>query len=135
MTVSTNFAAFGRVLIAVLYLIAGFGKIAHPAGTQAYIASVGLPLPLLGYLIAVVFEVGGGILLLVGYQARIVSLAVAVFTLVAGALFHNHFADQNQLIHFLKNVAIIGGLLQITAYGAGAFSFDSRRLKLAQSPA
>jgi putative oxidoreductase len=135
MNVSANLAALGRVLIAVLYLIAGFGKIAHPAGTQAYIASVGLPLPLLGYLIALAFEVGGGILLLIGYQVRIVSLAVAVFTLVAGALFHNHFADQNQLIHFLKNIAITGGLLQIAAYGAGVFSLDSRRLKLAQSPA
>ena len=133
MNLRTNLAALGRVLIAVLYLTAGFGKIAHPAETQAYIASVGLPLPLLSYFVAVVFEVGGGVLLLIGYQVRWVSLAVAAFTLVAGVLFHNHFSDQNQLIHFLKNIAIIGGLLQIAAYGAGAFSLDSRRLKMAHT--
>ncbi|HEY4365595.1 MAG TPA: DoxX family protein [Steroidobacteraceae bacterium] len=120
-------AALGRLLIAVIFLISGFGKLAAPAATQGYIAAAGLPLPLIAYLVAVVVEVGGGILLVLGYQTRIVALAMAVFTIAAAFGFHNHFADQNQMIHFLKNIAMAGGLLQVVAFGAGMFSIDGRR--------
>jgi len=120
-------AALGRLLIALLFLFAGVGKIFAPAMTQGYIASAGLPAPLLAYLIAIVVEVGGGALLLVGFQTRPVAVAVAIFTLAAALGFHHNFADQNQLIHFLKNIAIVGGLLQVVAFGAGAFSIDGRR--------
>ncbi|MEX2693014.1 DoxX family protein [Rhizobium mongolense] len=125
------FAAVGRLLLAIMFILSGFGKIAAPEATQGYIASVGLPLPLLSYLLAIVVEVGGGILLIVGYQARIVSLVIAAFTLATALFFHNNFADQNQMIHFLKNIAIIGGLLQVAAFGAGALSLDARRLRTA----
>jgi putative oxidoreductase len=128
---STALAAAGRLLIAVLFLMAGVGKIAAPAATQGYIASVGLPAPLLGYLIAIIIEVGGGLLLLVGYQTRLVALVLAAFTVATALAFHHNFADQNQMIHFLKNLAITGGLLQVATFGAGALSFDSRRLALA----
>lgn len=118
--------ALGRILLAALFLIAGFGKIADPAGTQGYIASAGLPAPLLGYLIALGVEIGGGLLLLAGYQVRLVSLVLAVFTVITALVFHNALGDANQMIQFLKNLAIAGGLLQVAAYGAGAVSLDAR---------
>jgi putative oxidoreductase len=124
-------AALGRLLLAVIFVFSGIGKLADPAGTQAYIAAAGLPAPLLGYLIAVVVEVGGGILLVAGYQARLVGLVMAAFTLVTALAFHSNLADQNQLIHFLKNICIVGGLLQVVAFGAGPLSFDARRLRTA----
>jgi len=126
---TTTLAAAGRVLIAVLFLLSGLGKIAAPAMAQGYIASAGLPAPLLGYLIAIIVEVGGGLLLVIGYQTRIVALVLAAFALAAGLAFHRDFADQNQMIHFLKNIAIAGGLLQVAAFGAGSLSLDARRLK------
>lgn len=122
-------AAVGRLLIALIFIASGLGKIAAPGATQGYIASVGLPLPMLSYLLAVIVEVGGGIAILVGFHVRITSLVVAVFTLATAVLFHSNLADQNQMIHFLKNVAIAGGLLQVAAFGAGALSLDERRLR------
>ena len=123
------FAFVGRLLIAALFILGGLGKLAAPEATQGYIASVGLPAPLLGLVVAVIVEAGGGLLLLVGYRTRLVSLVLAAFTLILAVLFHKNFADQNQMIHFLKNIAIVGGLLQIAAFGAGSFSLDGRRLR------
>jgi len=119
--------AIGRLLIAAIFLISGAGKLAAPAMTQGYIASVGLPLPLLAYLLAVAIEVGGGILLVVGFQTRIVALVMAAFTVATALSFHTDFADQSQMINFLKNIAMTGGLLQVVAFGAGPFSLDNRR--------
>ena len=121
-------ATFGRLLIAAIFLFSGVGKVLAPEATQAYIASAGLPLPVLGYAIAIIIEVGGGILLIVGYQARLVALIMAIFTVFAAFAFHNNFGDQNQMTHFMKNLCIAGGLLQIVAFGAGSFSIDGRRL-------
>ena len=87
-----------------------------------------MPAPLLGYLIPVIVEVGGGVLLIVGFQTRIVALILAFFTLAAALAFHNKFADQNEMIHFLKDIAIVGGLLQVAAFGPGSVSLDARRL-------
>ncbi len=119
--------AIGRLLIAVIFLLSGVGKVFAPGGTQAYIAAAGLPLPLLAYLIAVVVEVGGGLLLVLGYQTRAVAAVLIVFTIAAALGFHHNFAEQNQMIHFLKNIAIAGGLLQVVAFGAGGFGLDARR--------
>lgn len=118
--------ALGRALIGLPFLMSGFGKLAAYGATTAYIASVGLPLPPLGWAIAVAFEIGGGALLLLGFRARYVALAMAAFVLATAVFFHTNFADKNQLIHFLKNVMITGGLLQIAHFGAGAFSLDAR---------
>jgi len=123
--------ALGRFLIAALSLISGLAKIATPALTQGYIASAGLPFPLLAYFVAIVIEIGGGILLILGYRSRIVASVMAVYTVAAALGFHRDFADQNAMAHFLKNLSITGGLLQIVALGAGTFSIDGR---LAQSP-
>jgi putative oxidoreductase len=119
----------GRLLIGLPFAMSGFGKLAAYAKTTAMIAAVGLPVPPLAYAVAVTLELGGGLLLLAGYQVRIVALALALFTIAAAVSFHNNFADQNQMIHFLKDVMIAGGLLQIVAFGAGAFSVDNRRSK------
>ncbi len=126
-SVSRYAPVIGRVLIAVIFLISGFGKIADPIGTQGYIAAAGLPLPLVAYVVAVIVEAGGGLLLLLGFQTRIAALALAVFSVAAAFGFHHDFGDQNQMIHFLKNLAIAGGLLQVVAFGAGAFSLDAYR--------
>ncbi len=122
-------AAFGRLMIATVFVLSGLGKIAAPAITQAYIASIGLPLPIVGYLIAVVVEVAGGLLLAAGYRTTFVATGMAVFTLATAVFFHNNFADRNQMIHFLKNIAMAGGLFQVAAFGAGSISIDALRLK------
>ena len=117
----------GRVLIGLPFLMSGLGKDATYGVTTAYIGSVGLPLAPLGWAIAVAFEVGGGLLLVLGFRARGVAIGLAVFTLATAIFFHNNFADQNQMIHFLKNIMMIGGLLQIAHFGAGRYSLDARR--------
>ena len=124
-------ASAGRLLLALMFILSGLGKIAAPDATQGFIASVGLPFPLLSYLVAVVVELGGGILLVLGFQTKLVSLALAAFTFVTAVVFHTDFADQNQMIHFMKNISIIGGLLQVATFGAGSLSLDARRLRAA----
>ncbi len=121
----------GRILIALLFVPAGFGKIAGFQGTAGYIASVGLPLPQVGVALAIVVELGLGLLLLAGYRTRLSALVLAVFTVVAGVIFHNYWAapaDQvmMQQINFYKNLAISGGLLAFVAFGAGGLSLDAR---------
>jgi putative oxidoreductase len=131
-------ALIGRVLLAVLFLMSGIGKLAAPAATQGYIAAMGLPAPVAAYVGATGVELIGSVLLIAGFQVRIGAAGLAVFTLLAAVFFHNNFADQNQMIHFLKNIAIAGGLLQVAAFGAGALSVDGLRLKTnsrAASPA
>jgi putative oxidoreductase len=126
------FALAARILLAVLFVPAGFGKIAGFAGTAGYIGSVGLPLPEVGAALAIVVELGGGLALLAGFQTRIAALALAVFTLAAGVFFHAYWsvapeAAMMQQIMFMKNVAISGGLLALVAFGAGAWSVDAKR--------
>ena len=123
---TTYLPVLGRLMIAAIFLLSGVGKIFAPGPTQAYIAAAGLPLPFVAYAIALLAEVGGGALLVLGYHTRTVALALAVFTLATAFGFHHNFADQNQMIHFMKNLAIAGGLLQIVAFGAGRFSLDAR---------
>jgi putative oxidoreductase len=112
----------GRLLLAAIFLLSGANKLFAPGPTQAYIAAAGLPVPLVAYVVALVVEIGGGVLLVIGYQARLAALALALFTVVAAIGFHRDFADQNQMIHFLKNLAIAGGLLQVFAFGPGGYS-------------
>jgi putative oxidoreductase len=117
----------GRVMIGAPFILSGLGKLAAHDATVAYISSVGLALPQLAWIIAMTVEIGGGALLLAGYRARPVALIVALFTLATAIFFHRNFADQNQMIHFLKNIMIAGGLLQIVYFGAGPLSIDASR--------
>jgi putative oxidoreductase len=127
---TTRYLPFvGRLLIGLPFAMSGLGKLAAYGKTTAMIAAAGLPVPPLAYAVAVAIELGGGLLLVAGYQARLVATALAVFSIATAAAFHNNFADQNQMIHFLKDVMIAGGLLQIAAFGAGAFSLDNRLSK------
>ena len=116
----------GRLMIGLPLAMSGLGKLAAYGPTTAMIAAAGLPLPPLAYAVAVVLELGGGLLLIAGYQARSIAIAIALFCIATAISFHNNFADKNQMIHFLKNVMMAGGLLQIAAFGAGRLSLDHR---------
>ena len=125
-------ALAGRALLALLFVPAGFAKIAGFAGTAGYIASKGVPLPEVAAAIAIAVELGLGLLLLVGWQTRWAALGIAVFTAVITFIFHNYWAvPAEQMMQqqqaFFKNIAIVGGLLLVVAFGAGAWSFDGKR--------
>jgi putative oxidoreductase len=115
-----------RVLLSALFLVAGFGKALAPAGTIAYITAAGLPLPLLSYAAALVIELGGGALLLLGYRTRLAASVLGVFSIVSALVFHRAIGDPVQLMNFLKNLAIAGGMLQVALSGAGLYSLDRR---------
>ncbi len=122
-------ALAARILLAVIFVISGFGKITGFDGTVGYIASKDLPMAQLVAIGSIVVELGGGILLAIGYKARWAALALAVFTLLAAILFHNFWAVEaaqkmGQQINFLKNVAIAGGMLMVFAFGPGRMSVD-----------
>lgn len=117
-------AVGGRVLLAAIFIISGISKLGDPAGTAGYIASVGIPAPLVAAWGAIGIELVGGAALIAGYRVRVAALALALFTLAAALLFHADFADQMQAIMFMKNLAIVGGLLQVMAFGAGRFGID-----------
>jgi putative oxidoreductase len=125
-------ALIGRVLIALLFIPAGFSKIGGFERTAGYIASKGIPFPDLSAAIAVAVELGLGLLLLVGFKTRWSALLIAIFTVVITFLFHNFWgvpADQvmSQQQAFFKNMAAVGGLLTIAAWGPGAWSIDGNR--------
>lgn len=115
----------GRVLMGLIFALAGWGKISGYEGTQGYMDAMGVPGALLPLVIAL--ELGAGVALMVGFQTRLTALALAIFTLLAGLIFHADFADPMQSILFMKNIAITGGLLVVAAVGAGAWSIDQRR--------
>ena len=125
-------ALIGRVLLAYLFVPAGWGKIAGFAGTVGYIASQGVPLPQVAAALAIVAELGLGLLLLVGFQTRWAALGLAIFTAVITPIFHHYWsvpAEQvmMQTLNFNKNLAIVGGLLAFAAFGAGRLSLDGKR--------
>lgn len=129
--VSDAAALVGRILLALIFITSGWGKIGGFEGTVGYIASKGLPLPQLGAILAIVVELGGGILLVIGYKARWAALAIGIFTLVSAIFFHDYWAAEAaqkmaQQINFWKNVAITGGMLMVFAFGPGRYSLDKR---------
>jgi putative oxidoreductase len=124
-----------RILLAAIFLLSGIGKIADPAGTLGYIQAMGLPFPQLGLVGAIGVEVVGGALLVLGLYTRWTALALAGFSVVTAVLFHGNIADQNQMIHLLKNFAMAGGLLQVAAFGAGQLALDARSGKAARATA
>lgn len=126
------FSLLARLLMVALFLPAGLSKIGGFEGTVGYIASVGLPMANLGAVLAIAVEVLAPLALLVGWRTRWAALVLAVFTLVASVFFHNFWAmpaDQQfmQQLMFMKNIGVVGGLLALAAFGAGAWSLDERR--------
>jgi len=122
----------GRLLLAALFLPAGIGKITGFAGTVGYISSVGMPLPTVAAMVALLVEVGGSLALIAGFGTRLAALVLALFTLVASFFFHAYWgvpADQAfvQQLLFFKNIGVVGGLLVLAAHGAGAWSLDAKR--------
>jgi putative oxidoreductase len=122
-----------RILLATIFVVGAVGKLAAPGPTQGYIASVGLPLPVLAYGLAILVELGGGLLLMVGYRTRATAVVLALFSVFLAFAFHNQLGDQNQFAHFLKNLALSGGLLQVAAFGAGRISLDHRQRAVGQA--
>ncbi|MES2412311.1 MAG: DoxX family protein [Pseudomonadota bacterium] len=120
-------ALLGRILLALLFVPAGFSKIGGFAGTVGYIASQGVPLPQVAAAIAIVVELGLGLLLLVGFQTRWAALGMALFTVVITFIFHAFWSDPAQSMMFFKNMAIAGGLFAFAAFGGGAWSVDAKR--------
>jgi len=117
-------APLGRVLLAMIFIMSGLNKISTYAGTQGYMDAMGVPGAILPLVIAL--EVLGGIALIVGFQARLAALGLAGFSVLSALLFHANFADQMQMMMFMKNITIAGGFLMIVAHGAGAYSLDNR---------
>ncbi len=122
----------GRILIALIFVSSGYGKIIGFEGTVAYIASKGLPLPELLCVATIVVELGAGIALILGWKAHWAAAALFVFTGLAALLFHNFWAVpsdqvQGQMIHFMKNITIMGGLLYVVVHGSGPLSIDRGR--------
>jgi putative oxidoreductase len=122
-------ALIARILLAAMFVISGFGKISGFEGTAGYIASKGLPMPQVVAALTIALELGGGILLAVGYKARWVALALGVFSVIAAVIFHNFWAVEaaqkmGQQINFMKNITIAGGMLMVFAFGPGRLSVD-----------
>ncbi|MEQ1953289.1 DoxX family protein [Mesorhizobium sp. CN2-181] len=116
-----------RLLLSVLFLFAGFGKLTDISGTAGWFGSIGLPLPVVAAVVVGLLEFFGGLAILVGFKARIAAIALAVFTIAASLVAHTNFADQIQLLMFLKNLSITGGLLLLASFGPSALSLDARR--------
>ena len=124
-------ALIGRILIAIIFIKAGWGKIGGWEGTAGYMASKGLPMVPLLLAATIALELGGGILLAAGWQTRWVALLFFLWLIPTTFIFHAFWGIdsaqvQNQMNHFLKNVAIMGAMLMLFAFGPGAYSVDKR---------
>ena len=129
-----SFALAGRLLLAWLFVPAGWSKIAGFSGVAGYIASKGMPLPEVCAALAIAAELGLGLLLVVGWQARWAALGLAIFVAVITPIFHNYWAMPEAQVMmqkqaFNKNLGVVGGLLVLAAFGAGRFSLDGRRAR------
>lgn len=122
----------GRVLLALIFIIAGFGKITGFEGTVGYMQAYNVPMTQVLAVLAIIVELGGGLMIAVGWKARWAAAAIFIFVLIASFIFHAFWAvpaDQAQLqnIMFMKNLAIMGGMLYIVVYGSGPLSVDKNR--------
>jgi putative oxidoreductase len=115
----------GRLLMSLLFIMGGWGKLMAPAAAQAMLAKHNLPMVEAGWLLAVIVELGGGLAILFGLFARPVGLVCAIWCVATALIGHADFADRNQEIHFFKNMGLTGGFLYIAAFGAGAWSLDA----------
>jgi putative oxidoreductase len=117
-----------RIFLGHIFLLAGVSKINSYEGTQGYMDAMGVPgviLPLV-----ILLEIAGGLMIIAGWKTKLASIALALFTVVAAAIFHSNFEDQMQMILFMKNIAIVGGFLLLAVHGAGAYSLDNRKSEI-----
>lgn len=114
-----------RVFLGQIFLLSGFFKLTGYEATQGYMEAMGVPGMLLPLVIAI--EIGGGVAVVVGWHTRLTAIALALFTVAAGVIFHSNFADQMQMIMFMKNIAITGGLMLLAVHGPGNYSLDGFR--------
>ena len=120
-------APVARILLSLIFVTSGFGKISAYAGTQQYMEAMGVPGALLPLVIAL--EVLGGLAVMVGWHTRVAAFLLAGFSLLSAVLFHANFGDQMQMIMFMKNLSIAGGFLLIVSLGSGAYALDNRSAK------
>jgi putative oxidoreductase len=115
----------GRILMSLLFILGGWGKLMAPAATQAMLASHNLPMVEVAWVLAVVVELGGGLAILFGLLTRPVACVCALWCVATALIAHTNFADRNMEIHFFKNLGLAGGFLYIAVFGAGAWSLDA----------
>jgi putative oxidoreductase len=116
-----------RILLAAIFILAGFSKLTAIDGTAGYIGSVGLPFPTLLAWGTAFFEIIAGIAIAIGFQTKLAAYALAAFSIVSAIIFHNNLGDQMQFILFMKNFAMAGGFLVLSVVGAGSLSLDAKR--------
>jgi putative oxidoreductase len=123
---SNAIALLGRILMSAIFIQSGIGKALAPAATIATMSHYALPVPAGAYIVAVLVELLGGIAVLVGWRARWAGAVLFVWCIATALVAHYHPGDRGQMIHFMKNLAMAGGFLQLAAWGAGRFSLDRR---------
>ena len=116
----------GRILICAIFLISGVNKIFHFSATQQYMKAYGMPLTKLFLILAILMEISGGLSILLGFKSKLGALILIIFLIPTTIIFHTKFSDQIQMIMFMKNLAILGGLFLILSYGPGSISFDKK---------
>jgi putative oxidoreductase len=116
----------GRVMMSAIFIHGGIMKALAPASTMGYFGKLGLPMPGAAYALTLLIEIGAGIVFLVGFKARLTALILAGWCIATAMAAHYHPADAGQMVHFMKNVCMAGGFLQIVAFGAGRLSADRR---------
>ncbi len=119
-------ALLGRLAMSAIFIHGGFNKAMAPTATMAYFGKIGLPVPGAAYALTLAVEIGIGVLFLIGFRARLTALILAAWCIATAFVAHYHPADTGQMIHFMKNVCMAGGFLQIVALGAGRLSLDRK---------
>lgn len=125
-------ALIGRILLALMFVLAGFTKISGFAGTVGYMQAKGIPAASVLAVLTIVLELVGGLALVFGFYTRWAALALGLFTLLVTFIFHNFWAQPEaqqmiQQLMFMKNISVVGGMFVLAAFGAGAFSLDAKR--------
>jgi len=115
-----------RALMAQIFILSGWGKLTAFSGTEGYFSSLGIPMVGVVTPLVILIELGGGLALLLGFKTRWVAAVIAAFTVGSALIAHTNFADQGQMINFMKNLAMAGGLLLFVKYGAGEASIDAK---------
>ncbi len=119
----------GRILLSLIFLVSGINKIPNFSGTKQYMAAMGMPLTDLFLVAAIIIEIVGAIFIMIGFKTKWAALVLIIFMIPTTLIFHTNFADQIQMIMFMKNLSMLGGLLLVAAYGAGDWSLDGRSKK------